>query len=54
MTIEIRELIIEARVSEPVVKKNARVIDDINQEKLIQKIVQQVLLQLHDEIRGLK
>lgn len=54
MTIEIRELIIEARVSEPVIKQNAWMTDDINQEKLIQKIVQQVLSQLHDEMRGLQ
>jgi hypothetical protein len=54
MTIEIRELVIEARVSELLATSRSESLEHRDEEALIQKIVQQVLAQLHDEMRGMK
>ncbi|MBD2794007.1 hypothetical protein ID852_03605 [Xenorhabdus sp. 42] len=50
----IKELIIDARVTEPVTKAGTNVTHEINEDELIQKIVQQVMTQLHDEMRGMR
>jgi hypothetical protein len=54
MTIEIRELIIEARVSELLTPFRPESLEARDEDALIQKIVQQVLSQLHDEMRGMR
>ncbi|MGP2966200.1 DUF5908 family protein [Serratia marcescens] len=54
MTIEIRELVIEARVSELLTPPRSERLEHHDEEALIQKIVQQVLSRLHDEMRGMR
>lgn len=56
MTVEIRELIIEARVSEqlPSHPGSGSMENRDDEDALIQKIIRQVLSQLHDEMRGMR